>query len=630
MRDIIYSETLKTFNDQVDSGLLSLMIEQKLKAKGIGIGESQKGAFDVSLGKLSNIFGQGKINQDFYCAIEYVIFSSHKRRIDFMLSGYDEKGKENVVILELKQWSNDNVNLLPYSNNLEALVTKGVVEEVNHPSAQALSYKNLFNNYYEVVEKDPVIFHCASFLHNYKDLPDCAIKDARFTSLLKESPTFLQTDNQKLRDYINFYLKTPDQGKIFKKLDGSDLKPTYQLKKSVKSLILNNNKLDLFQSQLVAYNAIIAKVKECIVNQNKVVFIIEGGPGTGKSLIALKVVGTLIHDLDCTAYYATHNSAVRNLFQNSIDDKNTTGMDELLAWSGEWVRKDRSPNTFDCVVVDEAHRLQTSVQGARDTGLNIIDEIIKSAKVSVFFIDEGQFVTSRDAGTINKIKSIAAKNHATVIMKDEFKLDTQFRCNGSDGYIAFLDKELTKITPEFGSYKCNYDLKFFNTGKELYDAIFAAKLNGENARLVAGYSYEWDKDPTHPHVAPLNMPWNKDTKTWATRESGFNEVGCVFSAQGVEFDYVGVVIGKDLVYNQYTKQIEVNVDAHAKSDHTYMQANFRRNSENDKKAKTFIINAYKILLTRGLKGCYIYCEDKELKEYLEKSWNEFKNKYSPK
>ena len=120
-----------------------------------------------------------------------------------MLSGYDQAGKENVIIIELKQWSNDNVCLLPYSDNLEALVARGKVEEVNHPSAQALTYRNLFNNYYAVVEKDPISVHCASFLHNYNDFPDCAIKDTRFDSLLEISPTFLRTDKQKLREYVN-------------------------------------------------------------------------------------------------------------------------------------------------------------------------------------------------------------------------------------------------------------------------------------------------------------------------------------------------------------------------------------------------------------------------------------------
>lgn len=627
-RDIVYSEKLSTFNNDVDQGIINQILIKKLSEKGIGVGKSQDLAFSNSLERLSNILGANKVDQDYYCAIEYVVFSSHRKRIDFMISGYDKNGLENVVILELKQWSNETVSLLPYSDNLEALVTKNRFEEVTHPSAQALSYKNLFTNFYEVTETDPILFHCASFLHNYLDYPNCAIKDSRYNALLDVSPTFLKTDSQKLRDYIFMFLEKPDDGAIFKRLDGSDLKPTVQLKENVGSLILNNNKLALFDSQLVAYNAIIAKVKECIIYNKKSVFIIEGGPGTGKSLIALKVLGTVIKDLSCTAYYATHNSAVRHLFQSSITKDKSKGMYELLSWSGEWVRSTRPENTIDCVVVDEAHRLQTSVQGARETGLTIIDEIIKSAKVSVFFIDEGQFVTSRDAGTIEGIKKIAKDNGAEVIMKDEFKLETQFRCNGSDGYIAFLDYIFEGKEPEYSILKCNYDLRFVKTGKELYDNIFALKMSGENARFVAGYAYNWSTNKNNPDVYPLNMCWNKDTKTWATREEGFNEVGCVYSAQGAEFDYVGVVIGKDLILNKTNSKIEVDVLAHAETDHTYMPANFKKSDKNIAKATRLIKNAYKVLLTRGIKGCVVYCEDDDLRQYLESEWLNFKQKYS--
>ena len=627
-RDIVYAEKLSTFNNDVDCGLINQKLINNLLKKGIGVGESQNLAFSNSLERLSNILGAGKVDQNYYCAIEYIIFSSHKKRIDFMLSGYDKQGKENVVILELKQWSNDKVNLLPYSDNLEALVTKNKIEEVVHPSAQALSYKNLFTNFYSVVEKDPVIIHSASYLHNYEDKPNCAVKDTRYNSLLQVSPTFLKTDAQKLRDYIFIFLEKPDDGTIFKRLDGSDLQPTSQLKDSVKSLILNNNKLSLFDSQLVAYNAIIAKVKENIVYNKKSVFIVEGGPGTGKSLIALKILGTVIKDLNCTAYYATHNSAVRHLFQHSITDDETKGIHELLAWSGEWVRRIRPDNSFDCVVVDEAHRLQTSVQGARETGLTIVDEIIKSAKISVFFIDEGQFVTSRDAGTIERIKQSAAQNGAELVMKDEFKLDTQFRCNGSDGYIAFLEYIFEGKEPEYNKLKCNYELQFVKTGSELYDKVFTLKMSGENARFVAGYSYNWSEDRNHLDVTPLHMCWNKDTKTWATREDGFNEVGCVYSAQGAEFDYVGVVIGKDLELDKNTNKVRVNVFEHAETDHTYMPANFKKSENNIAKASRFIKNAYKVLLTRGIKGCLVYCENDDLRNYLELEWIKFKNKYN--
>lgn len=627
-RDIVYCKTLKEFNQDVFSGNIDKVISNELSRKGIGTGDSQESAFNQSLGKLSTIFSSDKINQDYYCAIEYVISCSNKKRVDFMLSGYDKKNKENVIIIELKQWSNNSVELIPYSENLKALVSKGNIKEVSHPSAQANGYRRRFKNFYTVVEEDPIIINCASYLQNYNDVPGNAIKDRRFDSLLEISPTFLKTDNQALLDFVSGILDKPDDGRIFKNLDGSDLKPTAILKNSVNSLILNNDKLALFDSQEVAFNAIIAKVKEAIENEKKSVFIVEGGPGTGKSLVALKILGTVIKELGATAYYATHNSAVRHLFQKSVETKREDGVEGLLAWSGEWVRENRPSDTFDCLVVDEAHRLQKSVQGARGKGLSIIDEMIKSSKVCVFFIDEGQFVTYRDSGSIQKIIECAKVNNAEVIRKNEFTLDTQFRCNGSDGYLAFLDYVINGKEPQFSKYKCDYEFKVFSRGEELYNKIFELKLGGYNARFIAGYAYEWyQEDKLRPVVTPLHMPWNTDTKTWATRENGFNEVGCVFSAQGVEFDYSGVVIGEDMCLDSDGK-IKINVDKHAKSDHTYMNADFRHTDENIAKATLYIKNAYKILMTRGIRGTFIYCEDKELATHLESAWNNFKKKYS--
>lgn len=132
----------------------------------------------------------------------------------------------------------------------------------------------------------------------------------------------------------------------------------------------------------------------------------------------------------------------------------------------------------------------------------------------------------------------------------------------------------------------------------------------------------------NPDVTPLHMCWNKDTKTWASRSDGFNEVGCVYSAQGAEFDYVGVVIGRDLVFDESRNSIEIDVEGHATTDHTYMPANFKRTPENIAKAKRFISNAYKVLLTRGIKGCVVYCQDDFLRQYLEQKWDAFKQKYS--
>ena len=622
MRDLIYYSSLRDFNSNVDNGIINSLIIDKLRLKGIGVNTPQINTFTESLNRVSNLLSEGKINQDFFCAIEYVIFASHKKRIDFMISGYDEKGESNLIIFELKRWSNDAVFNIENSMNLKALVSRDNFQEVSHPSEQAKEYKELFESNYLVVEKTPIKINAVSWLHNYDDTTtDNVIKEPKYNSLLLEYPTFLKTDNSKLRSFINRYLKKPDSGKIFELLDNSEIKPTQHLKDNVCDHILNNKKYSLFYSQKIVYNAVLAKLTECLKNNKKTTFVIRGGPGTGKSFVALNLLGEIICNKNGKCFYITQNSSVRNLLNSSL---NNSTLNNLLAWSGDWVRMRREDNELDCVLVDEAHRIQTSAQGATVKNTSIINEIIKSSKVSVFFIDENQFVTHNDSGTIENIKQFAKNNNSEFIMKPEFNLETQFRCNGSDGYIAYLEYILRDKKPEDVPYKFNYELKFFDNKDTFYNAVLRKKMDGHFARFLAGYCYEWDKNDLNKKVVtPLQLPWNRDTKTWASRVDSFNEVGCVFSSQGVEFDYVGVIIGRDLIFKN--NKIEVEVENHAKSDQTYMNKNFKRTDKNIEKAKKFIINAYYILLTRGIKGCYIYCEDKNLKTYLEKVYDDFKN-----
>ena len=124
---------------------------------------------------------------------------------------------------------------------------------------------------------------------------------------------------------------------------------------------------------------------------------------------------------------------------------------------------------------------------------------------------------------------------------------------------------------------------------------------------------------------PVGLPWNFDVKTWASDPKAKEQVGCVYSSQGMEFDYVGVVIGKDMKYRN--NKIVFDCEEHSKDDHTYMNKDFRRTPENIAKANKYIRNAYNVLLTRGMKGCSIYCEDKALGDFLEKEWNDFKSKF---
>lgn len=631
MATFIYQENLRTFNQDLFSGVLTKKLDAALKKEHIGISLSQDRTFDDSLPRLGLIFSSEHINQDIQCCIEYRIRASGGYRIDFMLSGYDDHEQKNVVVIELKRWSSDNVELISDSLNVRALVSQEAGKrETMHPSFQSFNYCDLLNLFYEEVNNKGILLHPCSYLHNYEEKDPPILSDERFNHILELSPLFSKTDNEKLLSFIKRYIKKPDNREIFEVLNNSEIRPTTDLQKNVKKIFLDSDNFKLFGNQDLAFNAIIAAVKQAIITGDKKVFIIQGGPGTGKSIVALKLMAKIIHDMKRLAFYVTQTSAPRGTLEREVHktvdphDPKGYATSELIEYAGNWVTKERKYNELDCVVVDESHRLKTSTQGAIIKNTSIIKEIIKSAKVSVFFVDDNQTVAYTDVGTIDNItKACIEITGEKPVMKEEYNLISQFRCNGSSGYIAFIDHILYGKPYPDEELTFEYEPVFISDPIDMKIAIKEKQKQGLRARFLAGYCYDYKNNIGF--VDPLNLSWNYDVKHWASDPNANDQVGCVYSSQGMEFDYTGVVIGKDMKYRN--GKVVFDCEEHSTDDHTYMNINFRRTNENISKANKYIRNAYNVLLTRGMKGCYIYCEDKALGEYLKNEWINFKNKY---
>lgn len=634
MNTFIYQENLRTFNQDILNGVLTQKLDDALKKEHIGISLSQDNTFEDSLPKLAYIFSANYIDQDVQCCIEYRIRQSGGYRIDFMLSGYDDENNKNVVVIELKRWSRDNVSLIPYSNNVYAYVAKNVgYKETAHPSFQSYNYCDLMNLFYDEVNSGKIKLYPCSYLHNYEEKEPAILCDKRFEKLLDLSPLFAKKDNEKLLNFVKKYIKKPDNREIFEILNNSQIVPTSDLQNNVKKIFLDSKNFKLFGNQNIAYEAICGALKESLLTNDKKVFIIKGGPGTGKSIIALKLMARVIHDMKRLAFYVTQTSAPRGTLTNevrkSVDPYNPKGLatSELIEYAGNWVLKEREENELDCVIVDEAHRLKTSTQGATVKETSIIKEIIKSCKVSVFFVDDKQTVAYTDRGTIENItKACLEITGKEPIMREEYNLVSQFRCGGSSGYIAFIEHILYG-EPYPDELTFEYEPKFCSNNVDtLKEEIINKQIEGYNARFLAGYCYDY-KDNMGV-VDPLGLPWNFNVKTWASDENADEQVGCVYSSQGMEFDYTGVIIGKDMKYRN--GKVIFDCEEHSKDDHTYMNVNFKRTKENIEKANKYIRNAYHVLLTRGMKGCCIYCEDEALAMYLENEWKSLKAKYDNK
>lgn len=342
--------------------------------------------------------------------------------------------------------------------------------------------------------------------------------------------------------------------------------------------------------------------------------------GTGKSVVAIQLLCDLINK-GFSANYVTKNSAPREVYFEKLKNNNfkLNYIKNLFKGSGCFI--DVPNNFFDCLIVDEAHRLNAKSGIFQNKGENQIKEIIHSSKVSVFFIDENQKVTTSDIGSIDLIKYYAEQENSSIYSGEDLKLVSQFRCNGSDGYLAFLDNLLGIRKTANLFLDLDYDFKVFDNPNELKEAVKLKNEINNKSRLLAGYCYNWiTKNNPYGNDYDIELEddfkakWNfENTKTWAIDKDSFDQIGCIHASQGLEFDYVGVIIGKDLRYEDNNVVTDYRFRANTDTSLKGIKTN-----KNYKLADQIIRNTYRTLLSRGQKGCYIYCEDKKLSEYIKK------------
>lgn len=293
-----------------------------------------------------------------------------------------------------------------------------------------------------------------------------------------------------------------------------------------------------------------------IRKNQKYTFIVEGGPGTGKSVVAIQLLAELIRK-GRNAEYVTKNAAPRNVFFERLKQGHYLDgyVRNLFKSSGSYTNSD--PDRFDCLIVDESHRLNAQSAYYGNTGGNQIKDIIAASKVNVFFIDEGQIVTTNDIGSIANIKSWANYLGSTVYHDNSAQLKSQFRCNGSDGYIAFLDDVLQiRETANYNGFDGEYDIRVFDDPVKMRDELRIRNQRKNSCRMVAGYCYKWASKGKEKNGVPdirlengFEAQWNfNSTKTWAIDPDSFDQIGCIHTCQGLEFEYVGVIIGLDMVY----------------------------------------------------------------------------------
>jgi hypothetical protein len=406
---LVYEGIKSDFINDVNLNLITNKIYDKYKTFFGKTGDSQLNSWKNSMQYMRGVLGDNGIPNNAGVAIEFNIPTTSKR-IDFILSGRDRNKNESVIIIELKQW--ETCKIVESKNDLVETFTGHSLREVPHPSYQAWSYASLINSFNQTVQDENIGLYPCAFLHNYDLKDNDPINDIQYKTYIKVAPLFGAKDFDKLREFIKKYITEGDDRKLLYKIENGKIKPSKMLQDSFASILKGNKEFFMIDEQKVIYEDAIRIGIDTVTANSKSVMIVEGGPGTGKSVLAINLLNEFMQR-GMTSFYITKNSAPRDVFKNKLKIKKMSGMNNLFQSSGSYT--EASSNDFKVLIVDEAHRLNEKSGLFQNKGENQIKEIINAANFSIFFIDENQKVTTKDIGSIKLIEGYAKDLGAGII-----------------------------------------------------------------------------------------------------------------------------------------------------------------------------------------------------------------------
>ena len=584
-------------------------------ATGHSVGPSEMQSWKHSLLEMAKVLGDEEIPEDAGVAIEYQLPQTSKR-IDFVITGEDASARTKVMIIELKQWSESR------RSDKDAIVWarrggRAGEREGTHPSYQAWSYAAYLQDFNTAVQDGAMTLQPCAYLHNHPR--DGEIDHPHYREHLERAPLFLARERAKLQAFIREHVRHGDRKGALYAIENGRIRPSKMLIDSVAGLLQGKPEFVLIDDQKVAHETILKA--DARAAHKKQVVIVQGGPGTGKSVIAINLLGALIAR-HRNVRYVSKNAAPRAVYEAKLTGTFTkTRISNLFSGSGAFVNDEA--DSYDILIVDEAHRLNEKSGLYRNLGDNQVKELIRSARCTVFFVDDDQRVTLLDIGHTEELRRHAREFGAEVT---ELELSSQFRCNGSDGYLAWLDHTLDiRETANPTLDTTEYDFRVFNNPADLHALVELKNRANNRSRVVAGYCWKWPsrKDT---QAWDIEMPqfdyrrrWNldKDGSLWIVTPGSVEQVGCIHTCQGLELDYVGVIIGPDLAYRD--GHIVTDATKRASSDQSVKGLKSMLKADPASSlalADAIVKNTYRTLMTRGMKGCYVYCTDAPLAAYI--------------
>lgn len=542
------------------------------------------------------------------------------RRADVVLAGrHPRTGEPSFVVVELKQWS----SVEPWPDSPELVTIPGAPGGPRlHPIAQVRRYRDYLTDFLRISQHHPDAFVGAAYLHN------AGIDVANVLGAYPQdgqARLFTGAGRAQFMEFLRSRLDPDTPGAPYAdRLLASGVAPSRQLLAVVADELAHREQFVLLDEQRVAVDLVLAQVERSHAGDHKSVVVVSGGPGSGKSVVALSVMGELAAR-GRTVVHATGSKAFTTTLRKLSGHRNQRAT-SLFKYFNSFMQADR--NGLDVLILDEAHRIRRTsenryTRAEHRTGRPQVDELLAAARVPVFLLDEHQVVRPGEMGTVDGIRKAATGQGLTVHV---VTLRDQFRCGGSELYERWVVDllGLDEHEPWTWSGDGRFTVDVVSTPAELERRLEDCLAQGYNARMTAGYCWPWSDPNRDGTLVPdvqidgWGRPWNlrgerglpgaPPSSLWASEPEGFHQVGCVYTAQGFEYDWNGVIIGPDFVRrgNRWLSRREFNRDPDFRS----------RKNVSDYDFDTLVRNVYKVLLTRGMMGTLLYSADPETREFL--------------
>ncbi|MFE7538258.1 DNA/RNA helicase domain-containing protein [Streptomyces rhizosphaericola] len=573
-------------------------------------------AWERSIPALTNVLveaGLGEVEM----LLEYGLPLTSKRA-DVILAGvHPATGEASYMVVELKQWSEAH----PEPEDPLLCHIDAYDHPILNPIEQVRGYCNYLVSFNGALENNPKSVVGVAYLHN---AVESKVSGLRHVAEDDRGRMFTGDQRGAFLSYLRSHLAAKPGADAADALLQAKVRPSRQLMAVAAAEVRDREQFVLLDEQRLAYETVMAAVRRARQADHKQVVVVTGGPGSGKSVIALSVLGDL-YRRGVPALHATGSQSFTKTMRK-IAGTRKPEVQRLFRYFNSFMEAE--PNDLDVLVCDEAHRLRKTsanryTKATLRTGRPQVAELMAAARVPVFLLDQHQVVRPGEMGTEEQIREAAA---ALGLACTVVELDSQFRCGGSDAYLRWVVDllGLEGQAPTVWEPDDKVRLMTVDTPQELEDFLAAQRAQGYGARMSAGYCWKWTTKitssmnalPTDVVIGDWARPWNlygdrallgaPPAPLWATAPEGFGQVGCVYTAQGFEYDWSGVIMGPDLVW----RTDRWVVDRTASKDPSFTKAT------SDDDVDRLVRNTYKVLLTRGMIGTVVYSTDPETREKL--------------